>query len=406
MATRYGLSPWIHAIPKTKQPSFPRLKGDHDVPVLIVGGGLTGVCTAYALAAAGIKATLVEADRLGWAGSGRASGLVSGEPTASYSELEQRHGRRAARAMFEASRRAVLDLAATIRRLRIQSRWTPAPAVRYVPRFDQAAAMQREATLRKGAGLDAAWRRPVELSRELALASEGGARLGTWGWTDPYRLLLGFAAAAARRGAALHERTTVRRIRNGRQAVEITTDTGRITAGTVIVCTGTPGPLFRSLARHVTPVEDYAVLTAPLPASMRKGLGRTRAVLSRAAQPGERIAFADDNRLVLTGGAQKPTPARGREKVLVQRTGQLMYELLTTWPVIAGLQPVYGWDVPSATTADGVMFAGAHRNFPRHLFAWATGHDPAQAFLASRVLLRHVLDTPEKSDQYFAFTRG
>ena len=52
------------------------------------------------------------------------------------------------------------------------------------------------------------------------------------------------------------------------------------------------------------------------------------------------------------------------------------------------------------------MYAGPHRNYPRHLFAWATRHDPAQAFLASRILLRHVLGEPEKDDAYFAFTRG
>jgi hypothetical protein len=68
--------------------------------------------------------------------------------------------------------------------------------------------------------------------------------------------------------------------------------------------------------------------------------------------------------------------------------------------------PAYGWDVPLATTADGAMYAGPHRNYPRHLFAWATRHDPAQAFLASRILLRHVVGDADRYDPYFAFTRG
>ena len=57
-------------------------------------------------------------------------------------------------------------------------------------------------------------------------------------------------------------------------------------------------------------------------------------------------------------------------------------------------------------TADGVMYAGPHRNYPHHLFAWATRHDPAQAFLASRILLRHFLGEAHRDDNYFAFTRG
>ena len=53
----------------------------------------------------------------------------------------------------------------------------------------------------------------------------------------------------------------------------------------------------------------------------------------------------------------------------------------------------------------GWGYTRPHRNYPRHLFAWATRHDPAQAFLASRIL-RHYLEQPAREDRYFAFTRG
>jgi len=59
-----------------------------------------------------------------------------------------------------------------------------------------------------------------------------------------------------------------------------------------------------------------------------------------------------------------------------------------------------------SVTADTVMYAGPHRNYPHHLFAWATRHDPAQAFLASRILLRHYLGQSGREDLYFGFTRG
>ena len=65
-------------------------------------------------------------------------------------------------------------------------------------------------------------------------------------------------------------------------------------------------------------------------------------------------------------GRGRGTAARRRS---VQRTGQLMYELLTTYPVISGLQPEYGWEVPYGETADGLPYIGPHRNYPRHLFA-------------------------------------
>ena len=83
-----------------------------------------------------------------------------------------------------------------------------------------------------------------------------------------------------------------------------------------------------------------------------------------------------------------------------------MYELSRMFPAISGVMPEYGWALPMAVTSDDVMHAGPHRNYPRHLFAWATRHDPAQAFLASRIVLRHFLGTASRDDAYFAFTRG
>ena len=42
--------------------------GTVDVPVVVIGGGLTGAATAYVFAAAGLRVALLEADRLGGGG--------------------------------------------------------------------------------------------------------------------------------------------------------------------------------------------------------------------------------------------------------------------------------------------------------------------------------------------------
>ena len=68
--------------------------------------------------------------------------------------------------------------------------------------------------------------------------------------------------------------------------------------------------------------------------------------------------------LLLCGGDQDETPPRTRPNVLVQRTGQLMYELLRINSAISGLQPEFGWEASYGLTADGLMYIGAHRNYP------------------------------------------
>src|SRR5262249_51616759 len=113
MSTRYGTSPWIDRFPKKRRPDHPRFRGPQSCPVAIIGGGLAGCFTAYAFAAAGLRVTLLEANRLGSGGAGRGPGVLRGEAAPSFRDVEERHGLKVARAVFDSSRRAVLDLIAT-----------------------------------------------------------------------------------------------------------------------------------------------------------------------------------------------------------------------------------------------------------------------------------------------------
>jgi glycine/D-amino acid oxidase-like deaminating enzyme len=110
---------------------------------------------------------------------------------------------------------------------------------------------------------------------------------------------------------------------------------------------------------------------------------------------------------VLFGGADQPEPSRRtQDSVLVQRTGQLMYELSTLYPVVSGIRPEYAWATPMCVTSDGMPIVGSHRHFPRHLFALGFGHGGITAsFLASRLLLRQHLGRSGKGDELFGFAR-
>jgi gamma-glutamylputrescine oxidase len=374
---------------------------------VIIGGGLAGIFSAYAFSAAGVKVALVEAGRVGHGGASRGPGILQGEAADSYREIETRHGRKAARAMFEVSRRAVLELAAASRRLGVKSIETH-DAFRVLSSYAaEEKPLARDAQLRRDAGLNVTWLKPAAATRETGLdVVRAGMRVRDWGQANPYELLATFATAAARRGAAIFEQSAVRRVKVHPRHVDVHAEGGTLRAETVIVCTGEPTELYRSLQRHVRPDERYVVVTERLSAPLRRQLAVRARVITDTERPPHYVRLLADGRVAMAGADQPRPPARGRDKVVLQRSNQLMYELSRMFPAISGVMPLYGWDAPLATTADGVMYAGPHRNFPRHLFAWATRHDPAQAFLASRILLRHFLGQSERDDGYFAFTRG
>src|SRR6185436_18423721 len=93
-------------------------------------------------------------------------------------------------------------------------------------------------------------------------------------------------------------------------------------------------------------------------------------VLRDSADPPHIVRWVDGERLLVTGADSESPPDRQLEKVIVQRTGQLMYELSTLYPEISGIAPEYGWDAAYARTDDGLPYIGPHRNYPHHLFAF------------------------------------
>lgn len=397
---------WLDRVPKTRRPAYTRLKGSTETTVAIVGGGLTGCACAFSFAAAGIKVVLLEADAIGGGTTARSMGLVREELDASFAEAASRHGRRTARHMWQAMRRASLDFQAALRRLPARCDLAPLDFIQFTRRdAESPKRLRREYQARRDAGLDHSWLTPRALAREAALDGGGGIR--TRGASlDPYRACLALATAAAARGAVVHEQSPVRRVRAGRKHVEVVLDRGDIRADAVVIATAAPLQDLRALRRHLDARHGYAVVTEPMPATVRRDVGRRAAALKDSVDPPHVLRWLKDDRVMFTGADQPEVPARLREKTLVQRTGQLMYELSTMYPAISGLQPEWSWDVALYETVDGLPFVGLHRNFPRHLFALGgTGHGAAFAWLAARILLRQFQGEPAKGDDLFAFTR-
>lgn len=402
---RYGVSPWIHQFPDSRRREFPRAKGELDADVAIVGAGLTGCLTAYACAAIGIRAVVLEAERVGIGAAGRSAGLLLAEPGPSFRDVSQAHGLRAARAAFQSWRRAALDGAALVRRLGIRCGLDPQEAL-LVGGNDDERALRRELEARVAAGLDATWVTRRQLQASTALDRPGAMKVRDAFGLDPYRVCIGMASAAVKRGARMYERTAVRKVRAGRKLIEVWAEGATIRAHAVVVTTGIATTVYGPLRRHFDAREAYLVLTEPVPAPVRRALGARGATIADTHAPRRRLRFTADDRILVAGADQPRTPDRKRDAVLVQRTGQLMYELLTMYPAISGLMPEYGWEMPYGQTADGLPYIGPHRNFPRHLFALGSGGDSITgAFLAARILVRQLQGSSEKADGVFGWTR-
>lgn len=393
-------------VPKSKRPEYPRYRGDMKTDVAIVGGGFTGCACAAVFAAAGMEVVLLEAERIGTGATAAGAGLILSAFDASFQESARAHGLRAARHLWQSQRKAALELAAALRRYRVRANLARQDLL-HVARGnpDGGRGLRREYQARRDAGLDVTWLTPAALRREAAIDADGAIRM-RGDVIDPYRACLGLAAVASRRGAQLHERSEVRATRIGKKAVEVRTAAGVLTANTVVVATEGALPVLRALRRHLAPRQVYAVATEPLPAAVRRAVGKRAAALRDSAEPPHLLRWTEDDRVLFYGAEQPPVASRALDATLVQRAGQLMYELTTVYPEISGLRGESAWALVRHDTPDRLPLIGPHRNFPRHLFALGLGrHGTAASWLAARLLLRHHTGAIERGDDQFGFAR-
>ena len=404
--TVYARSPWVDRFPKARVPEFPRHRGADTADVVIIGGGLAGCATAYAFAAAGEKVTLLDAAQIGRGSSGASSGWLNEDPGLGFAELEKTVGARGAKHAFQSWRRAALDFATLLRRLDVKCFIEAHPAITVAVSPEQAARLKREQQARRGAGLDTPLLNGRAVATETGLHASAALRARDGATLDPYRACLGLAVSAAARGARIFERTQAIKVTFNRKTAEVFTAAGRIHTRRVIVATGMPTALYKSLARHFYFRTSYFAQTEPVPAKIRALMGTRDAVLRDSAEPPHLVRWVDGDRVIVGGADADAPPARLRDKVIVQRTGQLMYELSTLYPDISGVLPAFGWAADYARTTEGIPCLGPHRNFPHHLFAFGdASQGVAGAYLASRVLLRHHFEEMDPADAVFGFHR-
>lgn len=406
---RQGHSYWDDRNPPARRPKWPKWKPSKDpadsrADIVVVGGGLTGATCAYAFAAEGYDVILLEANRVASGATAGSAGVLLPAFDATFAAHDARHGRRASRAMWQQARKGALDFAALLRRLRIRCDLDRASMLT-VSR--DAKAIGKEHSARAAAGVPATRVTGAALMREAAIEGRVALRTPDVFTFDPVRATLGLASHAEKQGARLFEQSTVTRIRRkGRSGVEVKTGAGVIAADAVVVATGSAGALVPQLRRHFTTHDTYAVVTGTMTPPMRRSVGSRKALVMDDETPPHTVRWLKEDRVLVSGADQPAPPSRGKDRVLVQRTGQLLYELSLVYPDLSGIQPAFAWDTPVVSTLDGAPYVGTHRNLPGHLFALGFGrHGDGLSLMAARALVRYHRGAPTKDDAVFGFTR-
>jgi glycine/D-amino acid oxidase-like deaminating enzyme len=334
-------SAWLDS--PSRPDARPPLSEDTTADLVVVGGGYSGLWTALLAKERdpGRDVVLVEAQRVGWAASGRNGGFCSASLTHGRDNGEQRFPDEID-TLERLGQQNLAEIESAIGRYGIDCSWeltgslsvaTEPHQVTWLEQADEGTYLDRDAIR-------------AEVASPTYLA-------GLWtrhdnALLDPARLAWGLAEAAERLGVRIHEDTAVAGLEKDGAGMLVRTEGGRtVRAGRVALGTNAFPSLVKRVRWHTVPVYDYALMTEPLSAEQLASVGwRNRQGIDDCGNQFHYYRLTADNRILWGGYDAIYHFGRRIDGSLDQRAATfdlLARQFFETFPQLEGLRFSHQW---------------------------------------------------------------
>ena len=282
------------------RPRYPRLSADTRCDLLVVGGGYTGLWTALHAAQRNPqqRIVLIEANRIGWAASGRNGGFVDASLTHGHENGKSRWPNEIDQ--LTAMGRENLDgMQDELHRLGLDVEWQRVGMLSVATEPHQVGWLEAAAAAGEGRFLDREQvRREVNSPTYLA----GLFDPDTCAIVHPAKLATELARACTELGVAIYEHTNATSLDSGGAALTVETGGAVVTARQAVLATNVFTPLLRRNRLHTVPVYDYVLSTEPLTEAQLDRIGwRNRQGVGDSANQFHYYRLTRDNRIVWGG---------------------------------------------------------------------------------------------------------
>jgi glycine/D-amino acid oxidase-like deaminating enzyme len=380
-------------------PPWPRapLPGPREADVCIVGGGFTGLWTAYYLLRAkpALEVVVLEAEVAGFGASGRNGGWVEGRLAGSREHWASRGGRAGAIALERAVQAAVDEVGkvAAAEGIDCGFRKGGTLTVAQSPLQLQKVRAEVEADRSWGFGPeDSALLDGPAAARRVAVAGVAGARYSPHcARVQPAKLAAGLASAAERAGATIFEHTRVTSIRPGMAR----TAAGTVRARFVVRATEAYTGSLSGQRRVMLPLSSSMIVTPVLSPGTWAALGFQDAeTMLDGARRYVYLQRTADGRIAIGGRGVpyrygSPTDAEGPPPGDAVRS--LCERLAGLFPVLRGVPAEAAWQGVLGASRQWAPAVGLDR---RTGLAWGGGYvgeGVAAANLAGQTLADLIL---------------
>jgi glycine/D-amino acid oxidase-like deaminating enzyme len=339
-------------------PAIPKLEGERQADVVIIGAGYTGLSAAHHIAKSGLAPIVLEANHPGWGASGRNGGVITAKFRLSFRDIDATHGRAMARRMYGIAHESVDMVEELVSEFGISSA--------KLTRSGQVKAAHNDATL-KAAIDEAAW-----MTREMGdtevrildrhqVRDETGSRVFVGGVLNPgsggihpLNYLRGLAKGVAKRGVPIFQESPVLALRRDGDGVVAETPGGSVRARQAIIATNSYSDLTSATARlqrTLVPFRSALIATERLSPNLAGSLMPTRRTYTETKRMMRWFRKVDDR--VIFGGRG----AFGKQDS-ESAFDALRKAMVGIFPELADIPLAFKWSGLVAMTLDSVPHVG------------------------------------------------
>ncbi len=227
------ISYWLDTKDKIQ---FPSLGENKETKICIIGGGMTGLSTAYYLTKLGYPVILLEKDRIGEHTSGNTTAKITSQHGLFYDYLLQSLGEKQASQYYFANEQAIRNIENIVQKENISCHFKRQNAYVFTEAEKSVEKIKKEIKAVEKIGGHAKFVKdlPIPVSCKGAICFENQAQF------HPYLYMQGLANCITNQGGQIYENSKVYDLKSNRDFYEIITEKAKIHASIVILSTHYP----------------------------------------------------------------------------------------------------------------------------------------------------------------------